>query len=162
MTEYEAYVDLINNQTENEAYYEAISIYHPNFTKTYYLVVDSVPLTKRLPSGELVTFEPANIVPSNAQNSNDLDQVASFTIGDLENIYDDELENIPLGGDAPSLTYYIYTSEYEYPSESVEYDTKSVAQKKGAFTVKCGAPSLNKDETGEIFDLTRFPMLRGA
>ena len=163
MDEDQAYVILLNSQPEDETYYEAVSLSHSKFTKTYYLVVDSVPLNKKLPNGQDVTFSPANITPSNAQNSNDLDQLASFSIADLENIYDDELSNIPLGdNESPVIGYYVYVSDHDLPAQFIEYTAKSIAQASGAFTIKCGAPDLNKDETGEVFDLERFPMLRGT
>lgn len=159
----EAYERLLASQPENEKYYETIVLSHSKFSKTYYLVRETIPVTARLITGETVTFEPASIAPTNAVNTNDLDQSATFTISDLDNVLDTELDNIPFGDtESPKVGYGIYHSEYlDEPVEYTEYDVKSVPQKKGLFTIKCGAPDLNSDETGEVFDLDRFPMLRG-
>lgn len=160
--EYDAYVNLLNSQPENEQLYETLIISHSLFSQTYYLVFDSVPFTANLISGEEVTFLPANIKSSNASNNNDLDQIASFTIEDLENVLDNELDRIPLGNDeSPIASYSIYTSESSNPADHVEYIVNSVPQKAGVFTLSCGAPSLNSDQTGEVFDYDRFPPLRG-
>ena len=161
-TEQEAYEKLLNSQPEGERVYETIAISHPDI-ETRYLVIDSLPLKANLPTGELVTFQPASIASTNAVNSNDLDQKATFTIADVYNELDEVLDSIPLNTtDKPVIAYSQYHSDYlTSPVEYVEYDIESIPQKKGVFTVKCGVPDLNSDETGEIFDLDRFPMLRG-
>lgn len=164
MPELEAYKKLLASQPENETSYETVTLSHSLFSKTYYLVVDSQPLEARTPAGDLVTFEPASISPTNAQNSNDLDQSVSFTISDVENILDSELDRIPLGNqESPIAAYAIYHSDFlDSPVEYTEYTIKSVPQKKGVFTIRAGAPDLNSDETGEIFDLDRFSPLRSV
>lgn len=163
MTEQEAYETLLNSQPEGERYYTAIRLSHPDFTKTYYLVFDSVPLTAKIETGATVVFEATAMSVDNAVNSNDLDQQASFTIPDVKNILDDELSRVQLGPNAvsPIITQYIYHSEFlDSPVEFVSYDANSVSQKKAAFSVKTGVPDLNKDETGDSFDFDTFPMLR--
>lgn len=163
MNEFEAYQLLLNSQPENERYYETLILSHSKFTQTFYLVFDSQPLTAKLSNGSEVTFLPANVSSTDAQNNNDLDQSASFTIEDVNNELDDQLDLIPLGDtESPLAGYGVYTSNnLEKPAEFIEYTVKEIPQKKGAFTVKCGAPDLNKDETGEVFDYDRFPTLRG-
>ena len=161
--EIEAYKVLLSSNPENETYYQVIVISHSLYSKTYYLVIDSNPLTATLPTGETVQFEPASIVPTNAINSNDLDQSATFTIADVKNILDSEEDRRPIGDqEIPLISYGIYHGDYlDSPAEWTVYDAKEVAQKKGLFTVKTGAPDLNQDETGEVFDYETFPMLRG-
>lgn len=160
---FDAYVKLLNSVPENERQYEVVIISHSKFSKTYYLVIDNLPLTANLQDGTLVTFEPASISSTNAQNTNDLDQLASFTIADVNNELDAELDRIPLGDpEVPTVTYGIYHSDYlDEPVEWVVYDVKNVPQEKGVFTINTGVPDLNRDQTGEVFDLDRFPMLRG-
>jgi hypothetical protein len=163
LNEFEAYELLLNSQPENERQFETLILSHSKFSQTFYLVFDSVPLTAKLSGGETVTFQPANVSSTNAQNSNDLDQTASFTISDLDNVLDDELDLIPLGDtESPVAGFGIYTTGFlDAPADFVEYTVKSIPQKKGAFTLMCGAPDLNNDETGEVYDLDRFPTLRG-
>lgn len=159
MTEYEQYQILLNSQPENETYFETIIISHSKMSKTYYFVFDSVPLV----AGGF-TFTPANISVTNAQNTNDLDQQASFTISDINNELDDELDRIPLGNTEDIIVGYgVYVSGLlDAPAEYFEYTVQSIPQKLGAFTMQCGAPNLNRDETGEVFSFERFPMLRSA
>ena len=164
MTEYEEYKLLLNSNPENVQQFETVIISHSKMSATRYFVFDSKPLTAKLITGQQVTFLPVNGSSTNAQNSNDLDQQASFTISDLENELDDELDRIPLGDTEDVIVgagVYISTS-LDGPAEYIEYTAKSFPQKFGAFTIQCGAPNLNQNETGEIMDLNRFPMLRSA
>lgn len=164
MTEFEAYEKLLNSMPENEASYETIYLSHSKFTQVFYFVFNSVPLTAKLITGETVTFLPANISATNAQNNNDLDQQASFTISDPNNELDDQLDRIPLGDTEDIiLGYGVYVSaSLDAPAEFIQYTVNSIPQKKGAFTAQCGAPNLNRDETGEVYSFSRFPMLRSA
>ena len=164
MTEFEQYEVLLNSQPEGKTHFETIYISHSKMSATRYFVFNSVPLTAKLNTGVAVTFLPANISATNAQNSNDLDQQASFSISDENNELDDELDRIPLGDTEDVIVGYgVYVSDaLNAPAEFVEYTAKSFPQKKGSFTMQCGAPNLNQNETGEIMDLSRFPMLRSA
>lgn len=164
MTEFEKYQLLLNSQPENETSFETIYISHSKISKTHYLVFNNVPLTAKLVTGEEVTFLPANITPTNAQNSNDLDQQASFTIADENNELDDELDRIPLGDTEDIVIGFgVYVSTaLDAPAEFIEYTVKSIPHKLGAFTLQCGAPNLNQNETGEVFSFDRFPMLRSV
>ena len=162
MTEIEAYRNLLSSRPESERYYECVTLSHSKFSKVYYLVNDSVSLVAKIPGGATVTFEPASMAPSDSAISNDLSQSVSFTIADIDNVLDSELDLIPLGDpESPVVAYSIYlTGYFDEPAQYNEYIVSSVPQKKGVFTVKAGAPDLNSDQTGEIFDFARFPPLR--
>ncbi len=164
MTEFEQYEVLLNSQPENETFFETIFISHSKISATKYFVFNSASLTAKLTTGETVTFLPANISSTNAQNNNDLDQQASFTITDENNELDDELDRIPLGDTEDIIVGYgVYVSTaLDAPAEFIEYTVKSIPQKLGAFTMQCGAPNLNSNETGEVFSFSRFPMLSSA
>lgn len=159
---FDDYEKLLNSRPENETYFEAIALSHSLFTKTYYLVVNTAPMTATIKDSSIVTFEPANIVPQSAVNSNDLDQLASFTIGDVNNELDDELDRIPLTDNEQIICdYYVYHSEHlDDPVELISFYVDTVPQKKGAFTIKAGVPDLNNSTTGEIFSNDRFPQQR--
>ena len=162
MAAYDDYVVLLNSRPENETYYECIVLSHSLFSKTYYLVNDTKDLTASLHTGQSVLFEKSNMAPFRPINSNDLDQLASFTIGDVNNTLDDEMDRIPLSNNENIICeYYVFHSEHL--TENVNYisfNVDSVPQKKGVFTVKTGVTDLNNDNTGDIFDFERFPMLR--
>ena len=162
MPDIDDYRRLLASQPEEERYFETIELSHSLFSRTYRLVVDSVALDATTPEDGLVTFEPASIKPVNAMQSDDLDQSVSFTIADVENILDDELDRVPLGfSESPLLIYRIYlNTDLSEPVEFFQYNIKEVAQQEGIFTIKAGSPDLNSDQTGEIYDLDRFPMLR--
>lgn len=162
MSEYDEYVKLLNSQPEGERDYQALIIEHSAFSQTYYLGFDNAELTGLDHNGVQRTFTPTNISAVNPSNDNDLSQISSFSIGDLDNILDDELDRLPANTDEPILiTHLRYTSNSETPAEYITYDAKTVAQKEGAFTINCGAPNLNKDQTGETYTLDQFPALRG-
>lgn len=159
MTQYEQYQKILNSQPENETYFETIIISHSKMTAPRYFVFDSVPLD----AGGF-TFIPANISATNAANSNDLDQQASFSIADDNNELDDELYRIPLNDKEDVIVAYgrYISTDLSSPVEYVEYTAKTVPQKEGAFTIQCGVPNLNSNQTGEVYSFDRFPMLRGA
>lgn len=162
MSEIDDYRRLLSSHPEDKKFYECVTISHSEFSKTYYLVLDSQPLQAMLNNGDLAEFEAASIKATNAANSNDLDQNVTFTIVDIDNKLDGELDLISPGTqESPIIAYSVYLSEdLSAPIEHIEYDSKSVAQEKGIFTLKAGAPDLNADQTGEIYDLQRFTMLR--
>lgn len=163
-SEFELFQILLNSQTENEDHFETISISHSKLSKVYHLVFNSVPLTAKLITGETVTFLPINGSSTNAQNSNDLDQQALFTVADESNQLDDELDRIPLGDREDVIVgaaVYVSTS-LDAPAEFIEYTATTFPQKTGKFSMQCGAPDLNRSETGEVFSFPRFPMLRSA
>ncbi len=142
---------------EGDRYYELLTISHSAMSKTYNLVVDSVPL---ISNG--ITFEPANISPSRPTNSNDLDQTASFSIGDVDNILDGELDRIPLDTTEKIVcrSMIVLSDDLDTPVEDISYYIDSVPQQKGVFTIKSIVTDLNVQQTGEAMTLTRLPALR--
>ena len=161
MPSFEDYKILLNSQKENDRYYELVILSHSQMSKTYYLVRDSLPLTVTL-DGSLQEFEQSVMNKTGPINSNDLDQIASFTIADIENALDAELDNIGLDTEEDVLCralIYIST-DLVNPVEDITYFVDSVPQEKGVFTVKSSVTDLNRETTGEAATLTRFPMNR--
>lgn len=160
--EYEDYVKLLNSQPDGERDYQGLIVSHSKFSKTYYLGFDNADFTALDPDGVERHFVASNINAVNPSNDNDLSQVASFSIGDLYNVLDDELDLLPPDTDETiQVTHLQYISGSDTSAEYITYDAKDVTQKEGAFTIACGAPDLNKDETGEVYSLDQFPSLRG-
>jgi hypothetical protein len=157
-TSFNDYKVLLSSQPEGDRYYELLTISHSSMSKTYNLVIDSVPLVS---NG--VTFEPANITPTRPTNSNDLDQTASFSIGDVDNVLDAELDNIPLDTDEKIVcrSMIVLSDDLDTPVEDISFLVDSVPQKKGVFTIKSSVTDLSAQQTGEAMTLTRFPSLRG-
>ena len=160
--EYDDYVKLLNSQFEGVRDYEALIIENPAFSQTYYLGFDNANFISLDHDGIERAFTPSNIKAVNPSNDNDLSQTSSFSIGDLYNVLDDELDLLQGNTVEPILvTHLRYTSKSQTPSEFITYEAKAVAQKEGVFTINCGAPDLNKDQTGETYTLDQFPALRG-
>lgn len=159
MATFDDYKKLLSSQPENERYYELLILSHSQMSKTYYLVIDSAPLTALG-----FEFEPANISPSQPVNSNDLDQTASFSIGDVNNILDDELDLIPLDSNEDILcrSVVVLAEDLNTPIEDITFYAKSVPQQKGVFTIQASVTDLSSQQTGEAFTLTRFKPLRSA
>ena len=158
MADFNDYRILLSSQPENERYYELLIISHSAMSKTYYLVIDSAPITALG-----FDFEPANISPARPINSNDLDQTASFSIGDIDNQLDAELDLIPLDTDEKILcrSLVVLAEDLNTAIEDITFYADSVPQQKGSFTIQASVTDLNSQQTGEEFTLTRFKPLRG-
>ena len=163
MTAFDDYTVLLNSKPENETYYECVALTHSLFSAPYYLVRNNVDLQATLHNGQSVLFKASNIAPSRAINSNDLDQSATFTIADVDNILDGEMDRIPLNNQEDIICdYYVFHSKnLTKHVEYISFNVDSVPQKKGSFTVRTGVPDLNRDKTGGLFTFSQFPMLRG-
>ena len=159
MADFNDYRILLSSQPENERYYELLIISHSAMSKTYYLVIDSAPLTALG-----FDFEPANISPSQPVNSNDLDQTASFSIGDVDNVLDAELDLIPLDTSEDILcrSVVVLAEDLDTPIEDITFYAESIPQQKGSFTIQASVTDLSSQQTGEAFTLTRFKPLRSV
>lgn len=149
---------------EGEIDYRTVEITHPLLSKRYLIVVDMVPLTATLETGEVVTFEPFPMELKDGGNNNDMDQQASYTLPDVGNQLDDEMSRIPLGDqDPPVFTFRGFVStDLSYPCRGpVTYDLQSLTQSKGVFTANVGVPRLNERQTGLLMTPQDIPLLRG-
>ncbi len=158
------YKKLLSSQPEGKRTLETVEISHSFFGETFYFVRDSVDLTVTDPAIVGGVFTAANIESTNALNTNDLDQEATFTFSDIDNVLDCRLDCIDFGNTEPILlTYRIYHSDFlSLPEEGpIVYNVNSVSQVKGAFALSVGLIKLNAHATGLTYNLTDFPMLRG-
>ena len=160
----EAYKKLLASNPENERFFETIEIFHPSMTQTFFFVNDSVDLavTDLAVVGGL--FNKQNLELFNAANNADLDQLATFSFPDLDNVADDEIDLIDLGDTTPiTVTYRRYHSDFlSEPAEGpFIYSVTKTSQSNGVITLEAGAPKLNNNRTGRTYNFTDFPMLRG-
>lgn len=162
MSEIEAYKRKLASNPEGKRYHRTLSLSHSLLSKTYNFVIDNAQLVADDEDGNEITYEPAAILESTPFQSNDLSQDASYTLSDVRNILDSELDRIPLDNEeALILTFRGYHSDYlGSPVEVFKYNANSIAQNKGSFTVRAGVPDLNSDQTGQLYDLDTFPMMR--
>ena len=142
---------------------DTLEISHPLFTQTYYLTREPFGITAFDDGGIERDFVGTNIGIELSASKSDLDQDFSFTIPDLENKLDNELELLPLDEEENiSAIYRVYNSDdFSEPSDGpFDLNVINVSQKKGIFTIVCGAPQLNWNQTGIKYDYDTFPMLR--
>lgn len=159
-----AYKRKLASNPEGELDFETVEITHSLLSKRYLIVRGNEPLTATLETGETVTFEPSPMEATDAANSNDLDQQASFTLPDVGNLLDDEMQNIPLDNQEwPVFTFRRYVStDLSYPCVGpITYDLQSLSQSKGIFTADVGVPRLNDRPTGILATPTEIPLLKG-
>lgn len=159
-----AYKLKLASNPEGELDFETVEISHSLLSKTYYIVRGTEPLTATLETGAVVTFEPSPMESISAANSNDLDQQAAFTLPDVGNLLDDEMQNIPLDNtEWPVFTFRRYVStDLYYPCVGpITYDLQSLSQSKGIFTADVGVPRLNERPTGILATPTDIPLLKG-
>ncbi len=161
------YSEFFLNSPSRIANLETLEIYHPSFSKTYWIVRNSrLGLTARLENGAYQVFDyyPAKITRTNTDNT--LDQVYKISVGDLGEILPKEIDNVMAAGTMltrPIVRYRTYRSDnLQAPllgPMKLEIIDLPFNREGVAFEAK--APTLNKTQTGEYYDLTRFPGLRG-
>jgi len=141
---------------------ETLEIYHPLMSQTYYLTREPFGITATLENGDSVNFIGTSILMELAQTKEDLDQNFKFSLPDLNNTIDDELDRIPYDDQTPILvTYRQYIStDLSYPAIKYVLNVTGVSQSKGTCTLSCGVSQLNWRRTGITYNLQDFPMLR--
>jgi len=144
---------------------DTLEISHSLFSQPYYLTRESVGLSASIEGGVLKNFTGANIEITLNSTKSDLDQNFSFTIQDLENIFDDELDLIPLEDTEDILLTYrgFLSTDLSEPAQGpIVLQAIGASQDKGVFTVTAGAPQLNWNKTGVIYNYDSFPPLRAV
>lgn len=162
-----AYTEFFLNCKTNVIQLELVEIYHPNFSKIYYLVRNATDgVTVKLEDGLNYFFQYCPLKISLANEKDDLDQIIKIQMGDLGEIIPMELDLVEQADGfltKPTLKYRNFRSDdlenVLYGPVTLEIKTFSFNREGCLFEAK--APSLNVSKTGEIYSLDRFPMLRG-
>ena len=87
---------LLSTYPVGEYSIDTLEISHPLFSKVYYLTPEPLGITATLEAAQVVDFMGVNIGIDRNSTKSDLDQNFSFTLPDLTNELDDELDRIPL------------------------------------------------------------------
>lgn len=159
-----AYKRKLASNPEGEIDYQTVEITHSLLSKRYLIVMGNEPLTATLETGEVVTFEPSAMEVKSASNNNTMDQQAAYTLPDVGNLLDDEMDRIPLGNtEWPLFTFRAFVStDLSYPCNGpVSYDLQALSQSKGVFTADVGVPRLNERPTGILMSPDVIPLIRG-
>jgi hypothetical protein len=163
----QAFYEYFLNSPSTVVMLELLEISHPNFTQTYYIVRNAtkgVTVTLENLAVQLFDYYPLRITPLSA--SDDLDQALRIDLGDIGEVFPQELDAIATarGFDTkPTVIYRTYRSDDLaaplYGPWTLEVSSFSFNQDGVSFEAK--APSLNVAGTGQIYTLNRFPMMRG-
>lgn len=159
-----AYKLKLASNPEGEIDYQTVEITHSLLSRRYLIVMGNEPLTATLETGEVVTFEPSAMEVKSASNNNTMDQQAAYTLPDVGNLLDDEMDRIQLGNtEWPLFTFRAFVStDLSYPCNGpVSYDLQALSQSKGVFTADVGVPRLNERPTGILMSPDVIPLIRG-
>ncbi|RTL04407.1 DUF1833 domain-containing protein [Candidatus Dependentiae bacterium] len=161
------YYDYFLNSNSSVIHIELLEISHSAFTQTYRIVrnmTSGVTVTTEEAEDHFFQYYPLKVTP--LSSNDDLDQAIKITLGDLGEILPKELDNIfnDLNfTEKPTVKYRVYRSDdLTQPLVGpllLEVQTFNFNKEGSVFEAK--APSLNVNTTGELYNLTRFPMLRG-
>lgn len=155
------------NSKSNIVQLDLLEITHPNFSKPYRIVRNSVMGVSVNIGGsvpERFDYYPVSIKGTSVKD--DLDQGITVILGDLGEIIPKEIDLVRKADGfniKPRVRYWTFRSDDLnsplYGPVVLEVGEFSNDLNGASFEAK--APSLNVSKTGEIYDLTRFPGLRG-
>lgn len=161
------YAEFFLNSKSSVIQLETIEISHPNFTKVYRIVRNSVNgIEVTLESNETVTFDYYPLSIENSGVRDDLDQSIRINLGDLGEVLPKELDEVSSNdgfGIRPTVVYRTYRSDdlTKPLFGPVLLEIVNFAFNREGSTFEAKAPSLNINKTGEFYKIERFPMLRG-
>lgn len=168
------YVGFFFNSQSSVVHLETVEVYHPSFENgnngsgTIYSVVRNAiyGLTATLETGASRNFlyYPLQLTPTGA--SDDLDQKIKVSLGDLGDLLSKERDNVVAAGTTttkPLMTYRVFRSDdLSQPIDGpFQYEIPSITRTRQGASWEAGAPKLNTNQTGEIYSMATFPMLRG-
>jgi hypothetical protein len=146
---------------------ELLEVSHSAFTKTYRIVRNATDgVTVTLETGATAEFEyyPATITELGSMS--DLDSGIRIDFGDLGEVIPKEVDSVH-AADAmdvkPVVTYRVYRSDdLTAPLIGpVDLVASTFSFKREGASFEAAAPYVNRNRTGQTYNLTRFPMLRG-
>jgi hypothetical protein len=155
------------NGSPNEVGLECLSLSHSSWPADYHYV-------RNMSGGGLFTLEDAttqqfNHYPFKLSGdliSEELDQPINITVGDLGELVPELIDLMKTAGltsELPKAVLRLYSSaNLAAPMEVVVRYVTSVSRNAIGATLKANAPHLDKNRTGEIYSLERFPTLRFA
>jgi hypothetical protein len=161
----EEYAEFFFNSQSSVQEYETLVIAHPAFSKTYYIVRNApngVTLTLEDTTSHLFTYYPLSIKRTGANDN--LDQTLQINLGELSQIIPPEIDRVRAAGQIltkPTLTYRTFRSDtLEIMEGPFVFELPTLARTADQNALQARAPRLNQNATGEIYTMTRFPMLR--
>ncbi len=160
-------VDFFLNADSRIILFETVEISHPDFSKVYRIVRNSrFGINAKIESGDTVPFEYYPIRIKRNGSSNDLEQSFEFTVGDLGDIVQKEIERVEAADSFqtnPQVIYRAYRSD-DLDNMVIGPEFLSITElpmTEEGFSFIATPPKANVATTGEIYTLARFPGLRG-
>lgn len=146
---------------------ETIEFSHPDFTQTYYRVRnarDGVTVTLENATQQEFTYYPMQLTELGDQAN--LDTGIRVDFGDLGEVLPRELDATYAAdsmGTKPKVVYRAYRSDdLSAPLIGpLRLEATTFSFKREGASFAASAPYVNNTKTGETYNLTRFPMLRG-
>lgn len=162
------YSEFFLNSRASVVQLELLEVSHPDFTQAYRIVRNAADgVDVNIPEREgLFHFDyyPARVSAIGARD--DLDAGVRVELGDLGEVIPVELDAVDDAGTMlikPTVLYWVYRSDDLtapiYGPLLLEIGQFNFDDSGAAF--EATAPRLNINRTGELYQLERFPMLRG-
>lgn len=161
------YTDFFLNTSSNIVGLQLLEIGHVNFSQTYYIVRNAdggITVTHEDATVHTYTYYPLAITPK--ASLNDLDAGLTIALGDLGLVIPQEIDRVRAAGNflvKPYLKYRMYRSDIltapMFGPITLEITNLSQTREGAAFDAD--APQLNLNATGELYNLDRFPTLKG-
>lgn len=146
---------------------ELLEFSHPSFTQVYRKVRNARDgVTVTLETAEVATFDYYPMQITELTDQADLDSGIRISFGDLGEVVPRELD-AAFAADTmdvkPTVVYRAYRSDdLNAPLIGpVVLEAPTFSFNREGATFEANAPYVNNTKTGETYNLTRFPMLRG-
>lgn len=163
-----SYTEYFLNSNATVVQLETLEISHPSFSKVYRIVRNAMNgITAKLEDGvTMATFEYYPLQLKQTGSSDDLDQKLQIDLGDLGETIPTEIDNCFAAATMltkPTVLYRVYRSDdLTQPLDGpFRYELTTLGQKIEGASFAAEAPRLNNSRTGDVYTLTRFPMLTG-
>jgi len=163
------YTSFFLNSSSGVVPLECVEISHPDFTEPFRFVKNDTEgvTVKHESAGPDIQYDYQAMSIQRSTVTNDLDQKLSLTIGDVEDELIKSVVSARRGTNwkvRPTVKWRLYRDD-DLTTPMVSLQTLEVASMSkdgsGNCTFDAQAPELNSVKTGEIYDLERFPLLRG-
>ena len=162
----QAYINFFSNAGRDEIMVQTIELSHPNFSQTYALQnVSYSPITVTTESGSLVC-QPCPMDIKRLNSSADLEQNLSVTIGDVGTIISEEILRV-MKADGnltkPTCKYRAYSSKdlATIVLGTFVLEVQDITPTEEGSVLNIAPTNLNAAGTGELYDDTEIPMLKG-
>lgn len=162
-----SYAEFFLDGPSRVAQLDLLEISHPSFSKTYRIVRNKVGGVTATVDGEPQVFNYYPLRVTGKGDRNDLDYGLRIDLGDLGEIIPQEMDRVAADesfGTRPTVRYWTFRSD-DLTAPMFGPVTLQVSQfpmTRMGTSFDAMAPSLNANRTGELYLISRFPMLKGT